>query len=145
RPLDLRLLTDDAPNYFLHGGELHPNGRWLVYGANLNPLTGEEMEPSWIFRQDLETKARTLLAYPEKANWSVPAINSTGDYVLYSRKDRHPSGEQVWLVDIEGRGDREILNFGDDVKCSASWFPDGRRVLVTADTPTHVRVGVWTL
>lgn len=145
RPLVLTLLTDDEPNYFLRGGELHPNGRWLVYGANLDAVTGREIEPTWIYRHDLETGERRVLARPEKASWGAPAISPRGDRVLYMRKDRHPAGNQFWLVDIEGREDREVFNFGDEVKCFASWFPDGRRILVAADTPTHRRLGVWTL
>lgn len=145
RPRELALLTDDEPNYFLRGGALHPNGRWLVYGANLDAATGREIEPTWIYRHDLETGERRALARPERAGGATPDLSAGGERVLYLRQDRHPAGNQVWLVDIEGRDDREILNFGDDVKCHASWFPDGRRILVTADTPTHVRVGVWTV
>ena len=29
----MRPLTEPTPPYFLRGGRLHPNGRWLVYGA----------------------------------------------------------------------------------------------------------------
>ena len=31
---DLVPLTEPAPQFFLRGGQLHPNGRWLVYAAN---------------------------------------------------------------------------------------------------------------
>ena len=49
------------------------------------------------------------------------------------------------MVDIEGRLDCEILNSGADVKTSASWFPDGKRVLAMVETETHQRVGVLEL
>ncbi|HET7273106.1 MAG TPA: S9 family peptidase, partial [Rubrobacter sp.] len=52
---------------------------------------------------------------------------------------------QVWLVDIDGLEDREILNFGPRAKVSASWFPDGRRVLFVAEAGTYRKLGVWTL
>jgi dipeptidyl aminopeptidase/acylaminoacyl peptidase len=145
RPLDPQLLTDDEPRYFLRGGALHPNGKWLVYGANADFASGEEIEPTWVYRHNLETGERRPLARPLRAGGGRPILSPDGARVLYLRKDRHPAGHQFWLVDIEGRDDREILNFGDDVKCAASWFPDGRRILVTADTPTHVRVGVLSL
>lgn len=145
RPLALRLLTDEEPQYYLRGGELHPNGRWLVYGANFDAATGAEIEPTWIYRHDLETGERRVMARPARATWAAPAIGPKGDYVLHMRMDRHPAGHQFWLVDIEGREEREILNFGDDVKCDASWFPDGERLVVLADTPTHARLGVWHL
>jgi dipeptidyl aminopeptidase/acylaminoacyl peptidase len=51
----------------------------------------------------------------------------------------------VWLVDVEGREDREILNVGVDKKVRASWLPDGRRALVLAQGKSHQRVGLWEL
>jgi dipeptidyl aminopeptidase/acylaminoacyl peptidase len=65
--------------------------------------------------------------------------------VLYTRGELHPAGQQVWLVDAEGRGDREILNFGDAAKVSTSWFPDGRRVLFLAEAGLYRRLGVWSM
>ena len=138
-------LTEPEPNYFVRGGELHPNGHWLVYGANVDAATGREIEPTWVYRLDLETGERRALARPEKGGWIVPDLSPTGDHVLYGRMDLHPAGYQSWLVDIEGRKDREILNFGADVKTSASWFPDGKRVLALVETETHQRVGVLEL
>ncbi len=136
-------LTEPSPNYFLRGGQLHPDGRRLVYAANLDLDTGQEIEPTWLYCHDLETGERRPLARPKKGCYYVPELNDQGTHILYSRKDLHPAGRQVWLVDIEGREDREILNFGPQVKVHASWFPDGRRVLFLAETDTHRRLGVW--
>jgi dipeptidyl aminopeptidase/acylaminoacyl peptidase len=141
-PLRLEPLTAPHPNYFLRGGELHPNGRWLVYGANVDE-SEREIEPTWIYRRDLVTGERRILARPQKPGSLAPKLSPSGDHVLYPRMDLHPAGRQYWLVDIEGLGDREILNFGAEVKVSASWFPDGERVLVLAETPTHRKLGVW--
>jgi dipeptidyl aminopeptidase/acylaminoacyl peptidase len=145
RPLDMIPLTEPEPNYFIRGGELHPNGRWLVYGANVDVATGEEIEPTWIYRLDLETGEQRVLARPEKGGYIWPDLSPTGTHLLYGRKDLHPAGYQYWLVDIEGLQDREILNFGAEAKTFASWFPDGERVLVLAETETHRRLGVWQL
>jgi dipeptidyl aminopeptidase/acylaminoacyl peptidase len=143
KPGVMEPLTEESPNYFLRGGQLHPNGKWLVYAANVDAVTGEEIEPTWIYRHDLETGERVPIARPEKASFLQPDLNDQGTHILYSRKDLHPSGEQVWMVDIEGKEDREVLNFGAEVKVSANWLPDGRRALVLAETGTHTRVGVW--
>jgi len=145
RPLEMIPLTEPEPDYFVRGGDLHPNSRWLVYGANVDAATGREIEPTWIYRLDLETGERRVLARPEKGGWIIPDLSPTGDHVLYGRKDLHPAGYQCWMVDIEGRLDRELLNFGADVKTSASWFPDGKRVLAMVETETHQRVGVLEL
>jgi dipeptidyl aminopeptidase/acylaminoacyl peptidase len=144
-PLTMVPLTDLAPNYFIRGGDLHPNGRWLVYGANVDAATGKEIEPTWMYRQDLETGEKFVLARPQKGGYNWPELSPSGEHVLYTRKDLHPAGWQVWLVGIDGANDHEILNFGADVKTFASWFPDGRRILVTTETPTHKRIGIYDL
>lgn len=138
-------LTDPQPEYFLRGGQLHPDGRWLVYAANYDFTVGEEILPTCVYRHDLETGERRLLARPEKPNGCNPRLNHAGTHILYYRADQDPAGQQVWLVDIEGREDREIFNFGPATKVRASWFPDSRRVLVLAETETHRRLGVWSL
>jgi dipeptidyl aminopeptidase/acylaminoacyl peptidase len=143
RPLQMVRLTEEQPEYFVRGGQLHPNGRWLVYGANFDYQTGREIEPTCVWRQDLKTGERRLLARPEKGGMASPQLNFEGTHVLYTRMDLHPSGRQIWLADIYGTEDREIINLGADVKVSASWFPDSRRVLVVADAGRYRRVGVW--
>ncbi len=145
RPGVMVPLTEADPNYFLHGGQLHPNGRWLVYAANVDVATGQEIEPTWVYRHDLATGARRPLARPAKGGHPAPELNEPGTHILYNRQDLDPAGNQVWLVDIEGGDDREILNFGPAVKVGASWFPDGQRALVLGETATHRRVGIWTL
>jgi len=142
-PLVMHPLTEARPGYFIRGGDMHPTGQYLVYGANFDSQTGDEIEATWIYRHDLKTGERKALAKPVKGAYIVPQLSSDGSMVLYTRKDRHPAGQQVWLVDIEGREDREILNFGDQVKASASWIPGEHRILVLAETETHRRLGVF--
>ncbi len=143
RPREMQPLTEPDPNYFLRGGQLHPNARWLVYGANFDAATGQEIEPTWIYRHDLESGERLVLARPVKSGSTGPRLNSAGTHILYMRRDLHPAGSQVWLADVEGGCDREVLNLGADVKTGASWFPDGRRALVIGETKTHKRIGIW--
>jgi dipeptidyl aminopeptidase/acylaminoacyl peptidase len=138
----MRPLTEESPGYYIRGGQVH--GRWLVYGANLDAGSGEEIEETWIYRHDLRSGEREVLARPRRGNhYAAPQLNIPGDTILYHRNDLDPAGLQVWLVDIEGRDDREILNFGPRVKAYASWFPDGRRVLFVVETESHHRLGVW--
>jgi len=145
RPLQMIPLTEANPNYFLRGGYLHANGRWLIYGANFDVESGEEIEPFWLYRHDLVSGERMVLARPNKAAFMRPRLSPDSRFILYTRSDLHPAGEQIWLVDIDGRQDREILNFGAALKSSASWFPDGQRILVLSETETYTRVGIWTL
>ena len=140
-----QLLTESAPDYYINGGRLDPTGCFLFYSANLDPETGRPIEASCIYRQDLRTSERRLLARTERANRSTPTINAQGTHAIYTRNDRHPSGRQLWLVDIEGREDREIVNVGDDKEVRGSWCPGGELVLLLAETETHWRVGLWHL
>ena len=87
-------VTQAEPNFYIFGGELHPNGRWVVFAANLDPATGGETEVSRVFRQDLVSGERLVLAKPQRANQPRPMVNAQGTHVLYSRKDRHPAGRQ---------------------------------------------------
>ena len=58
QPLLLQPLTEPSPHYFLRGGQLHPNGRWLVYGANYDAEAGAEIEPTWTDQRALHPQAR---------------------------------------------------------------------------------------
>src|SRR5215218_5480363 len=136
-------LTEASPNYYVRGGQVHRDRRWLIYGANLDAESRDEIEGTWIYRHDLENGERKALARPEKGNYHAPQLNIPGDTILYHRNDLDPAGLQVWLVDVEGRNDREILNFGLRTKTYASWFPDGRRVLFVVEAQSHRRLGVW--
>jgi dipeptidyl aminopeptidase/acylaminoacyl peptidase len=138
-------LTAADPNYYLRGGQLHKDGRWLIYAANLDAESGEEIETDRLYRHDLQTDEKLVLARPEKGSIPWHELNGQGTHVLYSRNELHPAGQQVWLVDIEGFEDREILNFGPRIKVSASWFPDGRRVLFVAEAESYRRLGVWSM
>ena len=120
-------LTEPSPPYFVRGGEIDASGRYLVFAANLDPATGAAIEASWLIRQDLVTGTRLALARPQKPHNFAPLLNRAGTGILYTRRDLDPAGTQIWLVDIDGSHDREILNFGASVKASASWFPDSRR------------------
>jgi len=106
------------------------------------------LEPTWVYRHDLESGERVAIARPEKPAWSVPTLNRAGTHLIYTRQDRHPAGGQIHLVDVEGREDREILNFGDQVKVTAHWFPDGERILVLSESrdgraQDHYSLGVY--
>lgn len=146
RPGEMHLLTDEDPQYFVRGGEL--DGDRLYYGANFDFAAGRETEETRVYRQDLRTGERTQLSCPLKPVFMTIELNHQGTFLLYCRKDRHPAGRQYWLVDVEGRNDREILNFGDDAKVTARWLPDGRHILVLSDSTgralqQHQSVGVY--
>ena len=141
-PLEMVALTEQTPNYFIQGGQLHPNGRWLIYGAN-HDLAGEEIEATWLYRRDCTGGELWPLAQPERGAYLMPKLSPDGSYILYTRKDLHPAGRQAWLVDIEGREDRLIYSAGDARKVFPNWLADGSGALLLAETDTHNRLGLW--
>jgi dipeptidyl aminopeptidase/acylaminoacyl peptidase len=139
-----RPLTDPAPGYFIVGGDLHPNDRWLIYAANVDE-NGQPIEPTRILRHDLETGARLVLARPRGPADTRPRLNRRGTHIVYSRGDRNPAGQTLWLVDIDGERDEEILAFGETDRISATWSPDGEQLVVVQDTKDRARIGLWRL
>ena len=134
RPKQMEPLTEIHPPYFIRGANLDPAGRMLYYGMNYD-LAGQTLiEPTWIYRHDLQTGERVPIARPAKPALTFPVLNPQGTHVLYGRKDRDPSGYQMHLVDVEGGADHEILNAGDTCKVIGSWFPDGERILVLSES-----------
>ena len=148
KPREMIPLTEEDPPFFLRGGALHPNRKWLVYGANYDSESKREIESTWVYRQDLENGDKIVLAKPKKPTWLYPQLNKQGTYVLYNRKELHPKGEQYWLVDVEGEEDREILNFGPKAKVEAVWLPDGKRIGFITETKNgkaqkHYSLGIF--
>jgi dipeptidyl aminopeptidase/acylaminoacyl peptidase len=148
RPKQMIPLTEEDPSFFIRGGALHPNRNWLFYGANYDMEKKNEIEPTWIYRHNLETQEKVVLAKPKKPTWVYPQLNNQGTYVLYNRKQLHPKGNQFWLVDVKGKEDREILNFGPKAKVQAVWLPDGQRVGFITETKDgkaqkHYSLGIY--
>ncbi|MFX0094467.1 MAG: hypothetical protein ACFFBD_22205, partial [Candidatus Hodarchaeota archaeon] len=143
-------LTRENPSYFLRGGCVHPNERWLIYGANYSFEDEREIEPTHVFRHDLVTGEILCLARPTKATWLEPKLSKNGKHVLYNRKEFHPKGHQIWLVDIEGEDDREILNFGSEARVEADWLLDSTRILFKTDMKNgtrqkHYSIGIYNI
>jgi dipeptidyl aminopeptidase/acylaminoacyl peptidase len=132
-PGKMQPLTEDQPPYFLHGGELSPDGKTLYYAANYDFEKGQKQEATWIYRHELRSGYRQPIARPQRPVYIWMELNRAGTYVIYNRKDRHPAGNQIHLVDVNGKQDREILNFGDQAKVFAKWMPDSARILVVAE------------
>jgi dipeptidyl aminopeptidase/acylaminoacyl peptidase len=148
QPLVMHPLTEDRPPYFIRGGMLHPNGKYLFYGANYDVESQKVIEPTWIYRHDLSSGERIPIARPSKAIWVTPELNRSGTHLIYQRRDLHPSGRQVWLLDLVNLQEIEILNFGEQVKVSADWHPDGEHIIFlsesTGDGPQdHLSLGVY--
>jgi len=127
-------VTMDDPPFFIRGGTIHPNEKWLIYGANYDFNIKKEIESTWIYRQDLTNNEKIVLAKPIKPTWVYPKLSKIGEFILYNRKELHPKGVQYRIVDSDGNDDHEILNFGDKSRVTASWLQDSKRVAFMTDT-----------
>ncbi len=138
-------LTDRPDDHFIFGGALHPNGRWLYYGATKDFDSGKSLESAWLWRHDIDTGRRVCLARLRGSHRPIPFLSPDGAAILYSRNDLDPAGRQLWLVGSDGAGHREIVNEGVAVRLSGDWSSDGTAILVHANGPSHARVGVYSL
>ena len=148
QPLVMQPLMEDRPPYFIRGGMLHPNGTHLFYGANYDFKSGKVIEATWIYRHDLDSGERVPIVQPPVPNWTVPELNRPGTHLIYPRRGQNPSGRQYWLVDVDGKQDTEILNFGEQVKVSADWHPDGEHIVFMSESTgntlqDHFSLGVY--
>ncbi len=148
RPLAMQPLTEDRPPYFIHGGMLHPDGSTLFYSANYDFVSNMIIEPSWIYRHHLATGERKAIARPVTPTWLVPELNRSGTHLIYPSRGRHPAGRQYWMVDADGNGTSEILNFGDEVKVFAHWHPDSEQVVFISESTgqapqEHISLGIY--
>jgi dipeptidyl aminopeptidase/acylaminoacyl peptidase len=137
-------LTEDRPDYYIHGGQLAKDGRTLLFSANVDE-NGAEIEPTLVYVQDGPKGKRRVLAHPNRPHYGWPLLSPDDRHVLYDRNDPHPSGSQLWLTDLAGSFDREIVNVGADKKADGAWSPDGKSILVVAETATHRKIGLWSL
>lgn len=133
KPGPMQPLTEDRPPYFIRGGVLSPDGTALYYGANYDFQAKALIEPTWIYRHDLRSGERLPIARQVRPAYTTPMLNQAGTHLIYLRKDRHPAGRQVHLVDVQGKEDREILHFGDQAKVFARWLPDSQHILVLSE------------
>lgn len=135
-------LTEEHPNYFVRGGQLHPKHNFLIYGANYDFEAKKEIEPTLVYRHDLKTGEKIILSKHKKPAFVWPELNLQGTHIIYQSSEMDPAGEQIWIVDIDGKVNKEILNFGAKIKVTAKWHPNGLDVIFITEEKTYRKVGL---
>jgi len=143
---DVLTLTDPHPPHYIFGGEIHPDNKHIVYSVNYDFVEKKETEVSVVYKHNIETNKKFILAEPKKNTPAYPRLNKQGTYVAYIRSDRDPRGKQLWLVDIDGKEDREIVHVGDTEKVSSfCWHQNGEVIIFVAEAGTHRKVGMFNI
>lgn len=138
---ELLPLTPEQSDHYVFGGSFHPDGRSILFTANVDYDAGQTVGGSWLYVQDLVTSTRRVIARSASIVDRTPEISPDGTRVLYHRGDLHPAGTQVWCARWDGSADRQLFSAGDRLRASGHWIDDAH-VLVHAETATHARIGV---
>lgn len=134
-------LTPEQSDHYVFGGALHPDGKSLLYTADYDYESAQVTDGSWLYVLDLVTGTRRVLARAHSIVDRCPEISPDGRHVLYHRGDIHPAGTQVWVVNWDGTGDRQIYNAGGRLRTYGHWLDDNR-ILLHAESESHARIGI---
>ncbi|MEX0910440.1 MAG: prolyl oligopeptidase family serine peptidase [Candidatus Paceibacterota bacterium] len=138
-------LTKANPEYYTRGGSLALNQENLILALNYDFEANTETDITYIYKLNLKTGVYTKIASPEKPSFVWPELNSAGTHILYSKQDLSPSGQQIWLVDIDGKKDEEIINEGADKEVKAVWHPNGEDIIFVAEAENYRKVGLYNI
>ncbi|MDY0871216.1 S9 family peptidase [Dongia rigui] len=141
---ELQPLTPEQSDHYVFGGSFHPDGRSILYTADVDYASGKTTAGSWLYVQDLATGTRRVIARALSMVERAPEISHDGRRVLYHRGDLHPAGTQVWMAHWDGSDDRLLFSAGDRFRAYGHWLDDAR-LLIQAETETHARIGVLDL
>lgn len=126
----LRLLTPKQNSHYVYGGRLTRDGG-VIFVADFDYHAGAVVEGACVWWQSLTTGERRLLARTRCFFDRPPQVSPNGERVLLNVSERAPGGAQVWVVNLDGSGLREVLNFGLRNNTRGDWLDDDRIVFVT--------------
>jgi len=118
-----------------------PDGSFLVYVSN----HAGQMN---LHRYDLEAGESTQLTeHEDRVSHFAGSRSPDGELMAYATNETDdPENRDAYVVDTSG-GEPRRLDIGETGATAGvgDWFPDGRRLLVSDDTPDLGRVGVYDL
>ncbi len=140
-----RRLTPEGADHYTRGGQLLSDNRTLIFAANRDPRSGAGTEAFLVQSRDIESGAERLIARPERPTFAWILISPDERRVLYPRSDRDPAGQQLWLAEIDGRSDREIVDLGAARKVDGEWTATGDAVILIGESADRRCLGLWHL
>jgi hypothetical protein len=98
KPFEIVPLTAETPDFFLYGGVLHPNGKWLFYCAQFDPHDAQGRSGACILRQDLATGEIRTCTRSRVRNRTVAQPRQEA---ICSTSPRQAPRQVVFFVDVE--------------------------------------------
>lgn len=137
-------LTPAQVTHYVYGGALSRDGASVYFVANYDYDRGEVTEGGWLWRQEIASGARTCLARCDRPFTYGVTLSPDGRRLLWPRTLKAPGGVQLWVLNADGTGAREVLAFGVAAPVIGDWLDDDRIAFV-ADCGDGDRAGVLTL
>lgn len=139
----LRLLTPKQDSHHVLGGALTPDGKALIFMADYDYASQTQVAESLIWRQDLTSGTRTCLARSPSFLPQAPLQSPSGQRILLHVRARG-NGGQLWLMNADGSGLREVFALGPADACRGVWL-DEDRIVVIAERGGRDELGIFTL
>ncbi len=140
----LHLLTPKQDNHYLYGGELTRDGKAVIFVADFDYGTGQVVEQGLIWRQDLHSGQRSCLARIPRFFDTAPRQSPSGQRILLNVSTRAPGSGQIWVMNDDGTGLREVFAMDQSSNSRGTWLDEDRIVVVT-DRVGRDELGIFTL
>lgn len=139
----LRLLTPKQEGHHLQGGALTKDGKALIFMADFDYASQSAVAENLVWRQDLTSGARQCLARSPDFLPQAPLQSPSGAKILLHVRARGCGG-QLWLMNEDGSGLREVFALGVHDACRGVWL-DEDRIVVIAERGGRDELGIFTL
>ena len=140
----LHLLTPKQDSHYLFGGELTRDGRAVIFVADYDYATQSVTGQGLVWHQNLTTGTRHCLARIPRLFDQPPRQSPNGQRILLNVSERQPGSGQIWVMNADGSGLREVFGLGDTQHSRGTWLDDDRIAVVT-DRAGRDEVGMFSL
>ncbi len=140
----LRLLTPKQDSHYVYGGQLTRDQRAVIFVADYDYETEAVIEGAMVWRQDIVTGERRCLARTRHLFDRPPSLSPSGTRILLNVNERLPGGTQIWVMNLDGTNQREVLSLGLRNNTRGDWIDDDHIAFVT-DRAGRDQVGILSL
>ena len=137
-------LTSTQSTHYVFGGCFAADASSIIFASNLDYHSNEPFEGVGLWRHDFDTGGFSLLAKAASTFEAGPKPSPSRQQWLWTRHDRAPGGKQLWVLNEDGTGLREVLSLGPTNSIRGEWL-DEDRIAFVADVELADHVGILTL